>query len=451
MAEENTTTPVEPSPSLSGFVFPIKASATLDRQETEGGQPVFYYWREMAYPGQFTHPLTGQKLDFPESRIQHWAQTAKEELSGTSLSASRRIPLNADHIKFSDYGRGEMVDVKIDGRKLLGQFKIVGDKNRDIFLNNSLSVGIEPEVKGSNGQVWTDAIDHVAITQIPVLGGMDGPVAASASPIFLSATSLTGAYMDGMIPCSATCLSALRGHAHLNMAAVPEGGVMEHMHNHHNMVAAHLSAIKRNVPGMVDCVPGMEMSAIEKGTKVLADKVAKILPNSTNLSAVDFERAVDAKLTELSAASTKIATSDATIASQAQKITELQKQVVEPVTKKEAAMTLSTLKMMGEQAIKDGYPPVFVNAMIELAGTVDKPNNLMLSAAANPGGDGTFGPLVRVFELMRLGKPTPNLGVELSGYQGVHREAPGASLSQETKDLAKEMREQAAKASGKAA
>jgi hypothetical protein len=239
--------------------------------------------------------------------------------------------------------------------------------------------------------------------------------------------------MDGMIPCSATHLSALKEQKHLKMGAVPDTGVMDHLVDHHKTTSQQLSAMCAAVPGLADAPAGTEMSHISGYVSGLHNKMERIHPHSANMSAVDYERGLSAKLEQLSASSEAISAKDETIKSQAGEITKLQKQVIEPVTKREAALSLSTIRMMGEQAIKAGYPPVFVNAAIELAGTLDKPNNLMLSAAAYPEGDGVKGPIFRFFELMLMGRPSGNLGVELSAYQGVHRDSPGTGMNAETR------------------
>jgi hypothetical protein len=258
---------------------------------------------------------------------------------------------------------------------------------------------------------------------------MGGAIAASAMPIYL-----TGASMDGMIPCSASCMSALRTHPHLKMSGTPDAGVMDHIKGFHDKHAEHLSAIKRMVPGMEDCPAGEEMSAIKQHLASHHALLDKIYQHATHMSATDYSRGLDARLQELSASGAAITAKEQTITSQAQQIAELRKSTIESPTKREVQLTLSAIQLMGRQAIEAGYPAVFVNACIEeLVGTPDKPNNLMLSASALPGGDGVKGPIFRVFELMLMAKPSGALGIEMSGFQGVHREEPGSGMNAETK------------------
>jgi len=170
--------------SARALVFPINASSspTLESQGTESGEPVFNYWREVARPFHGSHSLTGQTLDFPKSRIEHWYETDKK-----MIAAGFRIPLNDNHNVYSaGAGLGDVTDFKIDASGILyAKFKIIGEKNRDIFLNNAVSITIEPAAKDASGNVWHDAITSIAATQRGQLGGMGGAIAASAIPIHL--------------------------------------------------------------------------------------------------------------------------------------------------------------------------------------------------------------------------------------------------------------------------
>lgn len=142
-----------------------------------GGQPVFYYWREVARVGKYTKPKTGQKLDIDTARLNHWVGTAKE-----FLADGNSIPFNCDHSLSAGNGLGYITELKTDGTSLFALEQIIGDESAKIAAANKVSIGVAETFTDSKQRQWSDVIYHISAVQIPLIYGLDQQtIAASLS------------------------------------------------------------------------------------------------------------------------------------------------------------------------------------------------------------------------------------------------------------------------------
>lgn len=152
-----------------------------------GGQPVQYAWKEMIRVGQYTHPKQGWTLSVTPERLKTWeANFHKMRQNGTKPF------LPAKHVaEFSGAENyGYLIDMKVeprtlpDGSKvesLVGLHQLIGEDAHRAAARNESSVYIQERVKDAQGNTYAEAITHNAIIPDPVVTGLGGFVAMSAS------------------------------------------------------------------------------------------------------------------------------------------------------------------------------------------------------------------------------------------------------------------------------
>ncbi len=152
--------------------------------ESVSGQPVAYFWKDVIACGTYRHPSSEFSVSVDPQRIARWAQTGRDMLAGGVA-----IPINCDH---SDAARdcvGYVRDFAVRGDRLLALCQLIGEDAPLLAARNLVSAGIVPDFTDGQGRRWGDAIVHIALTPVPVVGGQEA---------FMQAASATGA-VDGQI------------------------------------------------------------------------------------------------------------------------------------------------------------------------------------------------------------------------------------------------------------
>ena len=130
------------------------------------GLPAFYYWKDAIALGRYTHPAGSFTLDITRDRLEGFARTfSKMKSNGVG------VPILMDHAASAASTLGWIVDVKLDGDRLMELHQFLGETSRDIGLRNKVSLGIDPNFVDGKGTAYGEAIVHSAVTPVPVVPG----------------------------------------------------------------------------------------------------------------------------------------------------------------------------------------------------------------------------------------------------------------------------------------
>ena len=122
------------------------------------------------YAGDTKHAVT------PE-RLQGWA---------SKFSAMKAkgvdVPAPEEHTNKPSDRRGTVLGMWVEGDTLIGEIELVGEDAIAMAAKGTkVSIYAPPSVQAGDGTKWTDAIEHVALTDYPVVNGQSNfiPIAAS--------------------------------------------------------------------------------------------------------------------------------------------------------------------------------------------------------------------------------------------------------------------------------
>jgi len=140
--------------------------------ESDGDLKTRTYNHGMLRAGKFTHPTTKQAIDISDWKLKQFAKTAKQmETNGV------RIPIVKAHgfPKYAEFENDQVLGyvsdffINSDGW-LDGNYEFRGENALQEALRiGQVSVGIEGEFTDADGNVYKDAISHVAVTSTPVI------------------------------------------------------------------------------------------------------------------------------------------------------------------------------------------------------------------------------------------------------------------------------------------
>lgn len=185
---------------------PTKIKAKIGDEDRE--LPVTYLEKDVIEVGDYVHPITKQRFNVNEQRIEHWAKTVRD-----MNAAGLEIPTPIDHVE-TQLARskhdepyvsaadnlGFVVDARRVGNKLRLTHQLIGEDALIKAMRNRASIYVLPEFIDEKGRKWADCIMHSAYTPQPVVSGMGGfmPIAASygggttkSAPVFAVARETT--------------------------------------------------------------------------------------------------------------------------------------------------------------------------------------------------------------------------------------------------------------------
>jgi len=157
------------------------------------GDPLVYR-KELAYPGRFTkvNPETKKEefeLPVTDTLLDHWVNTFSE-MNKNGVD----VPVPIGHTTDPEARRGTVVDLKKEynpARKcnaLYAYVKFRDEQTANDLRNSNVSLFMPPEFTDGKKRRYIRPIRHVAITDYPVIPGLDSfkPVAASFYELSLS-------------------------------------------------------------------------------------------------------------------------------------------------------------------------------------------------------------------------------------------------------------------------
>jgi hypothetical protein len=144
-------------------------------------------WRkQLIYAGSFVKNVgkkDEQRFTITEEQLKHWNETGEK-----MLSAGVEIPLPIEHTTNPEARRGEIrgYEIALDkkGRKsLYGLVKFRDAEAEKLALTANVSIYAPLESSDGNGNKYSFPIQHVALTDYPVIPGLEKFEAIAASMI----------------------------------------------------------------------------------------------------------------------------------------------------------------------------------------------------------------------------------------------------------------------------
>lgn len=152
------------------------AQAISPSGTNDAGQPVRKFRKELIRTGKFTHPVTGQDFQIDGK----WLDNAESQFK-KMVAAGVKVPVMSGHSFSADDARGGALDIFREGDSLVGIMELVGEDGISAAGRNDVSIFAEPSFKDAHGNEYPWAIQHVALTPVPVIPGMSGFVSLAAS------------------------------------------------------------------------------------------------------------------------------------------------------------------------------------------------------------------------------------------------------------------------------
>lgn len=141
--------------------------AAVDSPQAREGKTVRRFRKDIARVGTYTHPREKWRLDITPERMGKWVDSfRKMKANGVPCE------VNVDHSIKAEDARGQVVDMFIEGDRLIGIHELVGDESIKLAERvHNVSPYIELDYTDGKGNKYGEAITHSAIVQQPVIPG----------------------------------------------------------------------------------------------------------------------------------------------------------------------------------------------------------------------------------------------------------------------------------------
>ncbi len=152
------------------FLLAATAAAVPASPETtnDAGKPVASFVKDLIRVGQY-QLSDGSVLDVTTDDMDHWVA----EFDRMS-KAGVKVPCPLDHSASADANRGYTKRLWRVGNVLWGELELVGRDAIDMAGRTEVSVGIVPEITDGNGEKYANVLEHVALTNYPVVPAQGG-------------------------------------------------------------------------------------------------------------------------------------------------------------------------------------------------------------------------------------------------------------------------------------
>jgi hypothetical protein len=130
--------------------------------------------------GKWIHPLTGQMIEFDAARLARLVENTEKYRQNVDKQV---VPFPDGHKFGARDNMGGVTEFRVEGERLVATFEPSGQDIEEKISSGkirSVSAYIEMPAKDSQGNVYSEAITHVAATPYPVITGQEDFVKLSA-------------------------------------------------------------------------------------------------------------------------------------------------------------------------------------------------------------------------------------------------------------------------------
>jgi hypothetical protein len=130
--------------------------------------------KELLRVGRWVHPARQFVLDVTRERLARWVECFRK-----MLSKGIRVPVPYGHSYDPRDNAGFLSDMRVDGDRLIGVLDIprAEDAERLGSVAADVSVSVNPDFTDGQGERFGEVIEHVAITNYPIVTGQSNFVA----------------------------------------------------------------------------------------------------------------------------------------------------------------------------------------------------------------------------------------------------------------------------------
>jgi hypothetical protein len=281
---------------------------------------------------------------------------------GKRQGVGDQTPLMCGHTKDAVRTAGYVLDMGRKNDTLFALCQLIGTDAADVARRNFVSIKLDPNYTDGKGNVYPEAITHVALTPVPVIPDQEHfkELALSHSICFRLSHKEEPPMAKHTLSCSDETLAQLHEHVP-GLKDAPDDEKL-------SRIAQHFKTL---------CMADMSDAGDMGGLSLSMDEVhKKAIANRS-----DWKK----KATEDLTAAQK------TINGQQQQILSLSASTpreLDPYTAKSLA---ESWDVRGESLVRKGFDPASVRVLRKiLVGDDQKYNHLALSHAANTGGDGAL-------------------------------------------------------------
>lgn len=137
------------------------------------------YRKELIYVGTFHK--NGVRWEVTEDLLHHWAKT-----HGEFLASGIEVPLPIEHTRNPEARRGTVTKLEVAKNSrglpaLFGYVKFRDAEAEKLASTTNVSIYVPPEFTDGNGRTYYRPLCHVALTDYPVVPGLDKFQAIAAS------------------------------------------------------------------------------------------------------------------------------------------------------------------------------------------------------------------------------------------------------------------------------
>ncbi len=154
-----------------------KAGDPIGGRYEVNGLPARKFRKELIRVGKFVHPTTGVEFEVDGNTLDDWV-TMFVAMSADGID----VPLTTSHANTVDESRGFIRDMFREGDSLYGIVECIGEDALSAAARTNTSIYATSNCKSGNGKSYPWAIQHVALTNKPVVPGLKPfeTIAASA-------------------------------------------------------------------------------------------------------------------------------------------------------------------------------------------------------------------------------------------------------------------------------
>lgn len=164
-------------------MFSRVSLSTLKLEDWQATEDPLVYRKELIYVDTFTKDNGEEKFSFAvdEKLIDHWVETFKRYTTN-----GNKVPVPLGHSTDPEKTRGEVIEFErgrdSQGRTaLFGKIKFRDAEAAKLSKTSNVSIYVEPQYKDGKANVYEKPVLHVALTDYPVVPGLEPFQAIAAS------------------------------------------------------------------------------------------------------------------------------------------------------------------------------------------------------------------------------------------------------------------------------
>jgi len=145
------------------------------------GEIPLVFEKELIYEGQFVKSEEGMSFDITTTVLSHWST-----MVGKMLANGVEIPVPVEHTTNPEKKRGNLLGTVVKKNKrgkysLFGRIQFIDEEAARLAKSADVSIFAVPEIPDGHGNIYKNAIRHVALTNYPVIPHLEGFQAIAAS------------------------------------------------------------------------------------------------------------------------------------------------------------------------------------------------------------------------------------------------------------------------------